>query len=88
MSCRYSGRGAACPHPGWRGGVGGSWSWRKSSASGGGNNECVEVAWTGEAVLVRDSNARPGPVITFAPTAWQHFLQAFAPHSDEPEARP
>ncbi|MEV7070425.1 DUF397 domain-containing protein [Streptomyces sp. NPDC093990] len=88
MCRRYSGRGAACPHPGWRDSVGGSWSWRKSKASGSGGQECVEVAWTGKSVLVRDSNARRGPVLAFTPAAWQHFLHSMVPAPHEPEARP
>jgi hypothetical protein len=68
--------------------VGGSWSWRKSRASGQPNQDCVEVAWTGESVLVRDSNARPGPVLAFTPAAWQHFLNTLTSPRDEPEARP
>ncbi|MEU1194823.1 DUF397 domain-containing protein [Streptomyces sp. NPDC005813] len=70
--------------------MGGSWSWRKSSASGEGGNDCVEVAWTGEAVLVRDSRAPRGPVLVFAPAAWRTFLNTVAPGPapGSPTARP
>jgi hypothetical protein len=51
-----------------------SWAWRKSSASDTIGSQCVEVAWTGEAVLVRDSKDRQGPVLAFTPTAWRSFL--------------
>jgi hypothetical protein len=46
--------------------------WRKSTASGGGN--CVEVAFTKEAVFVRDSNALSGFVMSFSPSEWIAFL--------------
>lgn len=61
--------------------VGGSWSWRKSSSSTDGSSECVEVAWTGEMVLVRDSKRRRGPVVTFAPAVWEGFLDSVTPLS-------
>ncbi|WP_037766350.1 DUF397 domain-containing protein [Streptomyces sp. 142MFCol3.1] len=54
--------------------MGGSWSWRKSSASTGGNGDCVEIAWTGETVLVRDSKNGRGPVVAFGPAVWEGFL--------------
>lgn len=59
--------------------MGGSWSWRKSSSSLGGSGDCVEVAWTGESVLVRDSKERRGPVVAFAPVVWESFLDFMAP---------
>ncbi|MGD1225221.1 MULTISPECIES: DUF397 domain-containing protein [Streptomyces] len=70
--------------------MGGSWSWRKSSASGGGDNDCVEVAWTGEAVLVRDSRTPRGSVLVFDPAAWRTFLSSVAPGPapGTPTARP
>ena len=39
-------------------------NWRKSSYSGDNGGECVEVA-SAEAVLVRDTTDRNGPVLTF-----------------------
>ncbi|WPO73820.1 DUF397 domain-containing protein [Streptomyces sp. KN37] len=54
--------------------MGSSWTWRKSSASDGADDTCVETAWTGEAVLVRDSKQRRGAVLTFRPEAWTAFL--------------
>ncbi|WOX09582.1 DUF397 domain-containing protein [Streptomyces sp. N50] len=71
--------------------MGGSWSWRKSRASGGGGAECVEVAWTGETVLVRDSRDPQGAVVTFAPHAWVEFVHSVtrpASPPSEPKARP
>ncbi|MFJ2769612.1 DUF397 domain-containing protein [Streptomyces sp. NPDC087300] len=92
MTCRYSGRGAACPctsrageataglpHPGWRRSVGGSWTWRKSSASDGDAGACLEAAWTGESVFVRDSTRREDVVLVLGPEAWSAFLALAAP---------
>jgi len=46
--------------------------WRKSSYSGNGGGNCVEVASRGQ-VLVRDSRDRAGAVLRFPPTAWRRF---------------
>ena len=46
--------------------------WRKSTF--GAANGCVEVAFLGGQVAVRDSNATNGPVLTFPPVEWQAFL--------------
>jgi hypothetical protein len=46
--------------------------WRKSSYSGNGGGNCVEVASHGQ-VLVRDSQDRAGAVLRFPPTAWRRF---------------
>jgi hypothetical protein len=48
-------------------------NWRKSSYSGDNGGACVEVA-TAQAVLVRDTTDRSGPVVTFTADAWQAFL--------------
>ena len=50
--------------------------WRKSSRSGCGNNNCVEIASLVDAVLVRDSKDPDGPVMSFAQPDWQAFLSA------------
>ncbi|MDQ2585323.1 DUF397 domain-containing protein [Saccharothrix yanglingensis] len=47
--------------------------WRRSSYSGGGNTECVEVAFAPGAVGVRDSKDA-APRLAFSPTAWHAFL--------------
>jgi hypothetical protein len=47
-------------------------NWRKSSYSGDNGGECIEVA-TAEAVLVRDTADRDGPVLTFTADAWRAF---------------
>jgi hypothetical protein len=47
-------------------------AWRKSSFSG--TNGCIEVAFVGEQVAIRDSKDRSGPVLTFSSTEWEAFL--------------
>jgi hypothetical protein len=50
--------------------------WRKSSHSGNGGSDCVEVASrrTGF-VLVRDSKDREGPRLALSDQAWSSFVQ-------------
>jgi hypothetical protein len=48
--------------------------WRKSSRSGGAvNDNCVEVAFTGVAVGVRDSKNVSAGHLTFGGAAWEAF---------------
>lgn len=47
--------------------------WRKSSHSGDSSN-CVEMATTPAAVLIRDSKTTSGPRLGLSPTAWAVFL--------------
>ncbi|MBJ6645771.1 DUF397 domain-containing protein [Streptomyces sp. BSE7-9] len=47
--------------------------WRKSSHSGDSSN-CVEIATTPTAVLIRDSKTTPGPRLDLSPTTWVAFL--------------
>ncbi|MFE3876014.1 DUF397 domain-containing protein [Kitasatospora sp. NPDC059146] len=52
-------------------------SWRKSSYSGGGGGQCVEVAdGFADAMPVRDSKDPSGPALVFSTTAWQSFVTA------------
>ncbi|MEV7613843.1 DUF397 domain-containing protein [Streptomyces sp. NPDC089799] len=52
-------------------------AWRKSSYSDGGDiNDCVEVATTLAAVLVRDSKDTAIPHLSFSPAAWGGFVTA------------
>lgn len=46
--------------------------WRKSSYSGNGGGNCVEVAADGR-ILVRDSQDRAGTVLRFPSVAWREF---------------
>ncbi len=50
--------------------------WRKSSYSGNGGGNCVEVAASG-AVLVRDSKDPEGARLAFTPGTWREFAAAF-----------
>jgi len=47
--------------------------WRKSSFSGGGGSNCVEVADARHAIAVRDSKDALGPVLFFRQQAWRQF---------------
>lgn len=47
-------------------------NWRKASYSAA-NGGCVEVADHDSRVLVRDTQDRTGPVLTFGPAAWRKF---------------
>lgn len=50
-------------------------AWRKSSYSGQGGGDCVEVgSWT-RAIAVRDSKDPGGAALLFSPTAWAEFLR-------------
>jgi hypothetical protein len=51
--------------------------WRKSSFSGGsgsGNDNCVEVAFTGSVAALRDSKNTAGPVLVLPTAAWKALL--------------
>lgn len=50
-------------------------NWRKSSYSGNGGGECVEVADEAARVLVRDTKDRTGPTLAFSPAAWRRFAR-------------
>lgn len=51
-------------------------NWRKSSYSGNGGGECVEVAAFDRCVLVRDSKDQGGPLLGFTVSAWAVFTAA------------
>lgn len=51
-------------------------SWRKSSYSGAGANDCVEVAVHTEVVGVRDSKNVDGPRLAFPANAWREFAES------------
>lgn len=48
-------------------------NWRKASYSASNGGGCVEVAGHDSRVLVRDTQDRGGPVLTFPPAAWRKF---------------
>ena len=49
--------------------------WRKSSYSGNGGGDCVEVARSlPDAVAVRDSKNPDGPILTFSRDEWASFI--------------
>ena len=48
-------------------------NWRTSSYSTGDGGQCVEVA-SGDAIAVRDSADRRGPVLTVTAEAWRTFV--------------
>uniref|UniRef100_A0AAU3H3G9 DUF397 domain-containing protein n=1 Tax=Streptomyces sp. NBC_01401 TaxID=2903854 RepID=A0AAU3H3G9_9ACTN len=50
-------------------------SWSKSSYSSNEGGECVEVAATGQAVLVRDSKDVTRPPLTVSPARWALFAR-------------
>jgi hypothetical protein len=50
--------------------------WRKSTRSGNGGGDCVEVAQASTAVAVRDSKNPTGPVLIFRPESWTAFIAA------------
>ena len=49
--------------------------WRKSTFSGEGNGDCVEVALSDLEAAVRDSKNTAGPQLAFPSTAWQSFVR-------------
>ncbi|WP_151770421.1 DUF397 domain-containing protein [Streptomyces abyssomicinicus] len=50
-------------------------SWVRSSYSGSGGDNCVEVAPLGHAVRVRDSKDVSRTPLTYGPVAWDAFLR-------------
>jgi hypothetical protein len=51
-------------------------AWRKSSYSGGGSENCVEVASTPAGIAVRDSKKPTAQYLQFTPQEWLSFLSA------------
>ncbi|MEV0935037.1 DUF397 domain-containing protein [Streptomyces phaeochromogenes] len=51
-------------------------AWFKSSYSGGNETECVECAYVGTRLRVRDSKCANGPVVTVRAHAWRAFIRA------------
>jgi Domain of unknown function (DUF397) len=53
--------------------------WRKSSYSGGQNNNCVELDMSVQATRVRDSKCRQGGFLKLDRTAWESFVATIKP---------
>lgn len=51
-------------------------TWRKSSASSGSDNQCVEYARSTVSVLVRNSRDRRGARLVVTGAAWRLLVQA------------
>ncbi|MFC4071913.1 DUF397 domain-containing protein [Actinoplanes subglobosus] len=49
-------------------------TWTKSTKSGPNCDNCVEVAFVGQAVAVRDSKNPNGPALLFTPGEWDAFV--------------
>ncbi|MGP3973540.1 DUF397 domain-containing protein [Streptomyces sp. 8N114] len=49
-------------------------AWVRSSFSGSGGGNCVEVACTGAAVRVRDSKVAGGPQLAMGRAGWAAFV--------------
>jgi len=50
-------------------------AWHKSSASGSGGSNCLEVAAVDQSVLVRNSRDPLGAVLSFSCQQWAAFLE-------------
>lgn len=50
--------------------------WRKSTYSGGANNQCVECGTGAGTVLVRDTADRGGVTLSVTARAWSQFISA------------
>jgi hypothetical protein len=50
--------------------------WTKSSYSGAGTSECVELALSHDGIAVRDSKVPHGPLIAFEAHTWAAFSTA------------
>jgi hypothetical protein len=48
--------------------------WIKSTHSGPDSDNCVEVAFVGEAIAVRNSKNPGGPALIFTPPEWDAFV--------------
>ncbi|WP_410813778.1 DUF397 domain-containing protein [Micromonospora sp. 067-2] len=54
-------------------------TWRKSTRSGSGGGDCVEVASNLPGVVgVRDSKDPAGPALVFEPASWRAFVSEVA----------
>lgn len=56
--------------------TGARWFTSSYTTGNGGDGNCVEVAFLGSDVAVRDTKNRPGGTLTLPAPAWSHFLKA------------
>jgi hypothetical protein len=63
-------------------------NWRKSSYSGDGGSNCIEVAGHGSRVLVRDTKDRAYAMLRFTPAAWRKFAEQVKRSLAEPKPKP
>jgi hypothetical protein len=49
--------------------------WHKSTRSGSQTDNCVEVAFAGGAIVVRDSRNPDGAQLVFTPNEWDAFVE-------------
>jgi hypothetical protein len=49
--------------------------WHRSTRSGPYTDNCVEVAFAGGAIVVRDSKNPDGPQLVFTPNEWDAFVE-------------
>lgn len=62
-------------------------TWKKSSYSPNGGENCVEVAHPADVVAVRDTKNRGGGHLVFSPVAWSMFqAQVSLGKLDRPES--
>lgn len=59
-------------------------AWRKSSRSGQGGSNCVEVQCLGRFVAIRDSKDPSGAVLRTSGTAWREFVSFAARNPPSP----
>ncbi|MFC9602689.1 DUF397 domain-containing protein [Streptomyces niveus] len=62
-----------------------SWAWRKSSFSDANANNCVELAWDVDRVMIRDSRYPRRAVLGFSHVHWKAFLD-HTRHTPHPRA--
>lgn len=55
------------------------WAWRKSSYSDVNPDNCVQIAWTGGRIMVRDTKSREYATLRFTPASWAAFLTKAGP---------
>ncbi len=48
-------------------------SWRRAQRCNAGN--CIEVAASGDAIIVRDSKSPQGPMLTYGRGQWENFVE-------------